>query len=231
VISIIIPVWNEVGHLPATLAAAHEPGLASEVIVVEAGTKENTGGVAPAVGWTLITSARRQRAAQMNLGASRSQGELLLFLHADTRLYPGALSKIQSAMADPGMAGGGFARRFASHSPWLGLTSRLADYRGRVFGWLFGDQAIFIRRTTFNRLGGYPDWDLFEDLELSRRMKRHGRVVLLEPPITSSARRFQARGPVLTTLRDLVLTLQYFAGVHPNRIATRLARLGEPKKD
>ena len=211
-ISVIIPTLNEGAELPRTLAALSSQGVPHEVLVVDAHSTDSTAILAREGGANLIAGPRRQRAAQMNLGAAVARGEALLFLHADTRLPAGALAKMLASLAKPDVAGGGFARRYDSPSPFLRLTCALAEVRTRAFGWFLGDQAIFVRQTAFAALGGFREWDSFEDLDFSRRMARVGRVVTLRPPVISAARRFDARGAVWTTWRDLRLTARYLSG-------------------
>ena len=210
-ISVIIPTWNEAAQLPASLASLRRQGQLHEVIVVDAGSTDPTREVAESHGATFIPSPRRQRAAQMNLGAAHSRGDCLLFLHADTCLPDEALAKIARALQDPAVNGGGFARRFDSPSAVLRLTCLLAEIRTRCLGWFLGDQAIFVRRAVFESLGGFRDLDLFEDLDFSRRL---GRVVTLRPPVISAGRRFAARGPTRTTCRDFWLTVRYLSRSH-----------------
>ena len=208
-ISVVIPAYNETAELPGTLAALRAQHLSHEVIVVDAGSTDSTATVAHEAGARIVASPRKQRAAQMNLGASEACGDALLFLHADTRLAPGALRRIESALRQPEVVGGGFARRYQSPSFFLRATCALAEARTRLCGWFLGDQAIFVRRTAFTALGGFREWDVFEDLDFSRRLARTGRVVTLRPPVVSAARRFTARGAVRTTWRDLALTARY----------------------
>jgi len=210
-ISVVIPAFNEATELPGTLAALRAQAASHEVIVVDAGSTDSTTPIASASGANVVASHHRQRAAQMNLGASVARGDALLFLHADTRLAPGALSAIETALRIPDVLGGGFARRYASPSLFLQITCALAEARTRLCGWFLGDQAIFVRRAAFTALGGFREWDIFEDLDLSRRLARRGRVVTLRPPVISAARRFTARGAFRTTCRDLALTAMYLA--------------------
>ncbi len=100
----------------------------------------------------------------------------------------------------------------------LALTCRLAGLRNRLFGWHLGDQAVFVRRDIFEKLGGYRDIPVFEDLDFSRRLGAFGKTVTLTPPVSSSARRFVAKGPLRTTWDDLLLTRKYLAGVDPNQL-------------
>jgi rSAM/selenodomain-associated transferase 2 len=215
-ISIVIPTFNEAGNLPATLGALEREEAEHEVIIVDAHSTDGTLAVGESFECILISSERRQRAAQMNLGASAAHGDVLLFLHGDTQLHPGALSKIEGALRRPALLGGGFARRYASPSVFLRMTCAFAELRTRAFGWFLGDQAIFVRRASFEALGGFREWDVFEDLDFSRRMARAGHVTTLRPPVISSARRFTTRGAVLTTWGDFWLTARYLAGRIPD---------------
>ena len=213
-ISIVIPAFNEAAELPATLAALRGQEAGHEVIVADARSTDATAEIARAAGAKLIVSLRRQRAAQMNLGAAAARGDTLLFLHADTRLAPGALRAVERSLRESAVVGGGFARRYASPSFFLRATCVLAEARTRLCGWFLGDQAIFARRTAFTALGGYCAWDIFEDLDFSRRLARLGRTVTLRPPVSSAARRFTA-GPARTTWRDLALTVRFLAAGRP----------------
>lgn len=215
-ISVIIPVANEAAALPACLARI--TGVPNETIVVDAGSEDGTRAVARAAGCLLLVSEERHRARQMNLGAARARGSILLFLHADTILPAGALQKIIDAIDRRGALGGAFSRRYRSRSWTLALTTRLAALRNRVAGWHLGDQAMFVRRDTFREMGGFRDLPIFEDLEFSRRLGARGKTVTLTPPVYSSARRFAAQGPLRTTLADLALTGRYLAGVNPNQL-------------
>lgn len=208
-ISIIIPACNEAAHLPATLASVRAQTAQHAVLVVDAQSADATSALAEEGGARVLASTRRQRAAQMNAGARAAGGEFLLFLHADTLLAPGALTKIVRAFRDPATLGGGFARRYDAPSAVLRLTCALAEVRTRCFGWFLGDQAIFVRRSAFEELGGFREWDIFEDLDFSRRLARAGRVVTLRPPVISAARRFATRGAMRTTWSDLLLTARY----------------------
>src|SRR5205085_1676909 len=120
----------------------------------------------------IISSPIRQRAYQLNLGASAASGDCFLFLHADTWLNPRSLTAIEGALQSPNVVGGAFVRRFRSRSLFLAVTTRLAEIRNRCIGWHLGDQAIFARRTAFEKLVGYRLMNPFEDLDFSRRLRR-----------------------------------------------------------
>lgn len=211
-ISIVIPTLNEAEQLPKTLGSA-QAGKANvdfETVVVDGGSIDATVDVALGLGARVEHAPAAGRALQMNLGAAVARGKILLFLHADTWLNQGSLESIRVALQAPEVVGGAFERSFNLSSAFLRWTCRLAAWRSRWLGWFLGDQGIFVRRSVFEALGGFPDWPRFEDLEFSRRLARRGRVVTLRPPVVSSGRRFQAMGPVRRTLVDAWLTLGYF---------------------
>jgi rSAM/selenodomain-associated transferase 2 len=218
-ISVVVPVHNEAACLPATLDSVAGSKGQKEVIVVDAGSVDGTLEIAGQKASRLLISSRKQRAHQMNLGARHARGSILLFLHADTLLPTEALGRIESALSKERVIGGGFARRYCASSWFLRTTCLLASLRARWTGWFLGDQAMFIRRRTFEELGGFRDLDLFEDLDLSRRMARANQVVTLFPPVTTSSRRFSARGEMVTTLSDVWLTFRYLRGDDPNMLA------------
>jgi len=235
-ISVIIPTCDEAAELPATLAAVRAQEQPHEILVVDAGSTDATAAIARAADAAVIASPQRQRAAQMNLGARAARGNAFLFLHADTRVAAGALGQIERALADPRVVGGGFARRYDSPSLFLRLTCAVAEARTRFCGWFLGDQAIFVRRTIFEELGGFRERDSFEDLDFARRMSRLGRVVTLRPAVISAARRFIG-GAMRTTWRDLTLTMRYVTehrhpasarGTHPAGPAHSSVPAGSP---
>ena len=224
VISIIIPTFNESRYLPATLDAIERNESSREVIVVDAGSFDGTIEIALERKTKLISSGLRQRAAQMNLGAQSARGDVFLFLHADTRLPQNALTTIESALSQRCLVGGGFVRRYESPSWFLRGTCALAGIRTRLSGWFLGDQAIFLRAEVFKVLGGFRNFDLFEDLDFSRRLRREGRVATLRPPVISSARRFSRCRPWRRTWSDLMMTWRYLRGVDPNQLAAEYYR-------
>lgn len=211
-ISLIIPTYNEAAHLTATLNSITHSRAKRQVIVVDADSSDGSRCIAEKANHKVVFSPQRQRAFQMNLGAQYAAGGVLLFLHADTVLPDSALDKIESFLVRPEIVGGGFKRRYDSTSWFLKTTCFLSGLRTQSIGWFLGDQAIFVRRQTFEDLGGFCNLDLFEDLDFSRRMAQRGRVITLSPPVICSPRRFRVRGEVLTTLSDFWLTCGYLSG-------------------
>ena len=171
-ISVVIPTLNEAAFLPATLQALQANAAPHEVVVVDAGSADATREIATLAGVSVLVSTHGQRASQMNLGARHSRGEVLLFLHADTRLRPDSLVAVERALTRSGVVGGAFARRFDLPSRMVRWSCALADWRGRLTGWFFGDQAIFVRREAFAALSGFREWDVFEDVDFARRLRR-----------------------------------------------------------
>lgn len=207
-ISVVLPVLEDRGELRATL-----PCLAGarEIIVVDASAINPVApSDLPAQG-RLIRVARAGRAHQQNVGARAATGEVVLFLHADTRLPADALDSVRRALCDPEVIGGGFARTFDSPSRFLRWSCQLATWRSKLAGWFLGDQAIFVRRSEFLALGGFRWLRVFEDYDLCRRLRTRGRLRCLGPAVWSSARRFVKGGPVRRSARDLLLTCCYLA--------------------
>ncbi len=208
-ISVIIPTWNEADSLGEVITAVQSADVSFEILVVDAGSTDNTATIAFAAGAKVLHSFRRQRAYQLNLGAQHARGAVLLFLHADTVLPPHALEAIVGALENRVVVGGAFARRYACRSIVLRATCFLAQWRNQLIGWHLGDQAMFVRCASFFQVGGFREVTRFEDLDLSRRLRRFGRTLTLRPSVTSSPRRFDRLGPARTTLRDLTLTVRY----------------------
>ena len=211
-ISVIIPTLNEAEHLAPCLQAIRANSAEAEIIVIDGGSNDATCDRARELGATLLSSPKRQRASQLNIGASCTSAELLLFLHADTIIPRSAFESISQATKDDHIVGGAFARKFDSPSLFLQLTCLGAEIRNHLIGWHLGDQAIFCKKRVFERLGGFKEMDQFEDLDFSRRLRSMGKVVTLRPPVISSGRRFDKEGPVLRTWRDFFLTIEYLRG-------------------
>src|SRR5918994_508831 len=215
-ISIIMPVLNEEKTIAATLAAL-SPLAPDEVIVVDGGSTDRTRDIVGQTSATLLT-APRGRAQQMNQGACVAQGDVLLFLHADTRLPASALMDIRTAMADRHCVGGRFDVCLDRDEWTFRLIGTLINLRSRLTKGATGDQAIFVRRTVFEELGGFPDLPLMEDIALSRLLKRQGRVACLHSQVITSARRWERDGMWRTVLTMWAFRLLFLAGVSPTRL-------------
>lgn len=220
-ISVIIPTLNEERSLPRTLACLSASAL-TEIIIVDGGSTDGTVGLAQefcarTANACMITSPRG-RARQMNEGATASQGEILLFLHADTQLPAQAGRIIESALAKHTAVGGRFNVRFDNPSICGRVISSFMNRRSRLTGIATGDQALFVRRHVFELLGGFSEIPLMEDIEFSRRLQQAGRTVALRDTVTTSFRRWDTQGPLRTILLMWTLRFLYWAGVSPHRL-------------
>ncbi len=214
-VSIIIPVLNEASTLPKLLHYLNK--LAADIVFVDGGSSDETTRLLTASGYRHV-AASRGRAAQMNAGAKVARGATLLFLHADTRLPSGALTAVRRAVRD-GAVGGNFDVALDSDRMLLRLVGFLISLRSRLTGVSSGDQAMFVSREVFERLGGFAPLPLFEDIEFSRRLKRAGRVARLRPAVITSPRRWERGGAVRTILRMWLLRSLYYCGVDPALLA------------
>jgi rSAM/selenodomain-associated transferase 2 len=219
-LSIIVPALDEEQALPATLAAAAPlRSRGHEIIVVDGGSCDRTPEIARAAADRVI-DAPRGRARQMNAGAARASGDVLLFLHADT-LLPGDADRCIAGALDAGRDWGRFDVRIAGASPLLGVVAGLMNARSRATGIATGDQAMFVRREAFERVGGFPEVELMEDLLLSRALRRASPPACLRERVTTSGRRWEARGVARTVLLMWWLRLRFFLGADPARLARR----------
>jgi rSAM/selenodomain-associated transferase 2 len=215
-ISIVIPVFNEEKAIGAALGALL-PLAPHEIIVVDGGSDDRTAEICASFGVRVLDSGRG-RGRQMNAGAARATGDVLLFLHADTRLPHSAFRDIAAALENPRYVGGRFDLELDGKHWMLPVIGALINCRSRATGVGTGDQAIFVRRETFMRLGGYPDIALMEDIALCRSLKRQGQLASLRSRVVTSARRWESEGVWRTIFKMWLLKLCYFAGVAPARL-------------
>ena len=220
-LSIIIPCLNEAEVIAATLQAlAPLRTRGAEVIVVDGGSTDDT--VARArPGADLVLSAPRGRALQMNAGAARAGGTILLFLHADSMPPPQADTLIVDGLNRTRRSWGRFDVRIAGSHPLLRVVERAMNLRSRWTGIATGDQGIFVTRSLYTAAGGYPEIPLMEDVALAKRLKRFGAPLNLKHRITTSARRWERNGVLRTILLMWRLRLAYWLGADPKQLAMR----------
>lgn len=218
-LSIIMPVLNEASGIAGVLAAlADFRGRGAEIIVVDGGSRDATIERARS-GADQILSAPRGRAVQMNAGAAAASGDVLLFLHADTRLPRDADQLVCDGLARTAQSWGRFDVIIVGRSPMLGLIATMMNLRSRLSGIATGDQAIFVTRDAFRAGGGFPAIPLMEDIALSKALKRRGPPLCLRERVTTSGRRWDTNGVVRTILLMWRLRLAYFLGADPARLA------------
>lgn len=215
-ISVVIPVLNEEKTIAASLRALHalRPG---EIIVVDGGSDDRTAEICRQFAVNVMTS-ERGRARQMNRGAAQASGDVFLFLHADTRLPPSAFDDIAAALSAPRNLGGRFDVEIEGAHWMLNVVGRMINYRSRLTKVATGDQALFVRREVFERLGGFPNIPLMEDVAFCRALKRLGAVACLRSRVVTSARRWESDGVWRTIFKMWTLKLLYLAGVPPARL-------------
>jgi uncharacterized protein len=216
-ISVIIPTLNEASSLPETLADL-EACRGIEIIVVDGGSDDGTFEHAQGRGVRVLRGPAR-RAGQMNLAAYAATGDILLFLHADTRLPQGWMDQVERVAADPQTAGGAFHLAISGGLRGMKFIEKLANFRAKRLKMPYGDQAIFVRTEVFRRLGGFPDIPIMEDFELVRRLRRWGEITIAPGIAVTSGRRWVDRGVFLTTVINQVIIAGYLLGLSPALLA------------
>jgi len=215
-ISVIIPTLNESETIARTIELTRQIGKC-EIIVVDGGSSDGT--VTLTAGADRVLHTEASRALQQNSGAAASLGDVLLFLHADCTLAADAFTAIRSALQDPQIVGGCFDQNIDADGTayrWLEWGNRK---RVQFWKWAYGDQGIFVRKEVFNAIGGFPELALMEDLYLMKRLKKVGKIKLLDVKIHVSPRRWQKNGILQQTIRNWSLISLAHLGISPNRLA------------
>ena len=218
-LSIIVPVLNEAACIGGALAAL-DPLRRNghEVIVVDGGSSDGTPELARN-GAHRVLAAPRGRASQMNAAARAASGEVFLFLHADTLLPAGADRVIEAGLAATNRAWGRFDVRIEGGSPVLPVVAWFMNLRSRASGIATGDQAMFVRRAAFARVGGFPPLALMEDVALSARLRRLSPPLCIRERVVTSGRRWERHGVLRTILLMWWLRFRFFLGAAPSRLA------------
>jgi rSAM/selenodomain-associated transferase 2 len=212
-LSIIIPTLNEEKRIERTLRMLKERVADAEIVVVDGESTDET--VALASKYVRVIDAKRGRGGQLNAGARATDGDILLFLHADTLPDAGGIEELLAVMQDHHIVGGAFRMRFDDPRPLykrIGSQVTRRSLRTRSYT---GDQAIFTRRSLFDQLGGYKDWPFMEEVEYSARMSQSGPVSLLASKVETSARRHRQWGVLKTQLTVMLIRVLYLCKVHP----------------
>ncbi len=218
-LSIILPVLNEASGIVKTLQALQPFREAGhEVIVVDGGSEDDTRVLSTPYADQVI-QASRGRSRQMNAGARLATGEIFIFLHGDTILPLQADHLITEGMSRRKRAWGRFDVRLSGSHPFLRVIEFLMNWRSRLSQIATGDQAIFVRRTLFEEMGGFPEIDLMEDIALCKILKKHSPPLCLRQTVLTSSRRWEEKGLFRTIFLMWLLRLFYFLGLNPNRLA------------
>lgn len=216
-IAVVIPALNEEAELAGCLEALRGLGGDPEVVLADGGSRDRTQEVARAAGATVVESAAG-RGRQLAAGVAATHAPTLLFLHADTRLPGDAWQQVRTTLELPRVCAGAFSLRFDDSRRRFRLAERLVDLRSRHLGRPWGDQALFCRRETYEAAGGFPPWPILEDVELARRLRRLGRIVVVPARVTTSARRYRAGGLLATAARNQLILALWALGVPAERL-------------
>ena len=215
-VSVVIPTLNEGRHIAGLVERTRRLGP-REIIVVDGGSSDDTREQASTADRVLLTGPGR--AIQQNAGAAGASGDVVLFLHADCWLEESAIDGIRDAFHDSNVGGGCFRQRIDAPGAVYRSIEWGNNQRVRLLRWAYGDQGIFVKRSVFTELGGFPEVSLMEDLLLMKQLKRHAKFVLLPNRIHTSARRWQTQGVVRQTIRNWSFLFLSHCGVSPDRLA------------
>ena len=215
-LSVIIPVLNEANTIAQVIESLQPSG--AEIVVVDGGSSDQTVALASAMGVRVI-AASLGRAAQMNAGAAVATGQVLLFLHADSRLPSHFAALIQQTLAQPNVIAGAFELQIAAPEASLRWVERGVNWRSRWLQMPYGDQAIFLQAETFRQLDGFAVLPIMEDFELVQRLQKLGKIAIAPAAVVTSARRWQKLGVFKTTVINQLVIAAYFLGVSPERLA------------
>lgn len=214
-VSLIIPVLNEEEHIKSTIRDVQIED--AEVIVVDGGSTDHTVELARAAGAQVIKGPKG-RAGQQNLGAEASRGKVLLFLHADTRLPGGFVKHVFEALMDPHTIAGAFRFKTDFDTPLMKAIEFLTNFRSTHLNLPYGDQGLFIPKPVFDRLGGFPDVEIAEDLFFVRGLAKQGRIRIAPAHTVTSGRRWRRLGPIRVTLVNQIIIAGYLLGVSHKKL-------------
>lgn len=218
-VSVVIPALNEADRIAAVIETTRAQSP-MQIIVVDGGSDDAT--VSTATGADVVLTSAPGRAIQQNLGAAQCCGEVILFLHADCVLGAGALDGIAAVATDDSVIAGCLTQVIDSPRLALRAIARGNNLRARLLKWAYGDQAIWVRRSLFERLGGFPQVPFMEDLLLMKQLKRQpGRFVRLKPTVTTPPRHWERRGAMRQTLLNWWLIAQLHLGRSPAKMIER----------
>lgn len=217
-LSIIIPTLNEAGRIAVALIALQPlRARGAEIVLVDGGSSDGTPQLAARYADQVI-DAPRGRALQQNAGAQQALGDTLLFLHSDTQLPVNADGLIADALVESSALWGRFDVRFDADLAMLHVVAAMMNARSRLTGIATGDQCIFVRRSTFESVGGFPSIALMEDVALSTLLRTQSAPQCLQNKVTTAARRWQKNGVWRTIFLMWGLRLAYALGVSPERL-------------
>lgn len=217
-ISLVVPVWGDDDMVAELVSVVSLDATAAEWVVAAVEPSERLRKLEDRGEIRLVVCDRPSRGAQMNAGAQEARGLLLYFHHADSEFRSEHLESLAIAAGNKEIVGGAFHRQFDDRHFWMKKWERLLRRISAVTGPLFGDQSIFVRADVFHEMGGFADIPIMEDIEFSQRLRREGSIVLLDPPLWSSPRRFRRLGNLRTSLLNALFITLFLLGVSPDRL-------------
>lgn len=223
-LAIVLPTLNEARHLAFALESL--PGEA-ETVVSDGGSVDETLAIASRYG-ARIVSGDKGRGAQMNRGAWAAEGDVLLFLHADCRLGPDAGREMRAALEDPTVVGGAFRLELEGAGAGLRFAAGASNLRARYLKTPYGDQGLFLRRSVFEAIGGFPEIAFMEDVAMVRHLRKYGKLVRLDATVTTGTRHWESLGALGTTLLNWSMVSLFLLGVSAERLAPFYRRLRGP---
>jgi rSAM/selenodomain-associated transferase 2 len=215
-LSVIIPALNEAENIQSTIQSTRDRDV--EILVVDGGSTDPTVEQAIQAGARIVISPKG-RAVQQNVGAAEARGDVLLFLHADTRLSPGYVAKIFEVLMDTKIVAGAFRFRTMLQHPYMKGVEAMVNARSRLLNLPYGDQGLFMRKALFREMGGFPEVPIAEDLLLVRQITKRGRIRIAAGYAVTSARRWQTLGMVRTTWINCLILAGCLLRISPHILA------------
>jgi rSAM/selenodomain-associated transferase 2 len=217
-ISIIIPTLNESKQIQNILEHLKRINGHREIIVSDGGSTDHTPDIAK--NYAKVLHCETSRAIQMNLGAQHSRGDILWFIHADCKPHPKSADAIFQALENEQAVGGAFEYNLDADGFIYRISEFFSNRKNRLLNLIYGDMGIFVKRTIFEKMGGYKPLLLMEDLDFGRRLTKFGKIVILPYRINTSTRRWQAEGPIKNLVRNWILQILWAAGTPPEKLAS-----------
>lgn len=216
-VSVIIPARNEEAEIGETIRRIQSSGAVREILVADGQSTDSTAAIARSHGCHVL-SCPPSRGAQMRLAATRAEGEILFFCHADTHVEPDFVDAVRRCLRDPEVLWGGLWKRFRDPSPWMAGSRFRCWLQWMLFGRVFGDQCIFIRRDALIAVGGFPEAPLMEEFHLARKLRSRGKMALADSCVRTSTRKFRKLGILRTYWRMTIVTALFYLGVAPEKL-------------
>jgi rSAM/selenodomain-associated transferase 2 len=218
-ISVIIPALNEEDNIRSSIEGVMNEGCDCQIIVADGGSSDRTAECAKGYPGVSFIQSQRGRGKQMNMGVAAASGDILLFLHADTMLETGWSAEILSVLEDASISGGAFTFSIGSLLWKYRMVEAWVKIRCKLCLLPYGDQAIFVRKSAFDLIGGYKNIPLMEDVDFIGRLKKQGKIVILNKKAITSERRWSKNGLIKTAVMNQLILLLYKFGVNPDRLA------------